>query len=135
MSGETQLGTLLASLQPRLLEEEYVFCSVPDLRYGDLTELKPLASFQEDEGLSLIVERSSAEAEGLAFESVFRVITLSVHSSLDAVGLTAAVASSLADKGISANMVAAHFHDHVLVPSEKAGEALDALLALAVSVA
>ena len=52
MSGETDLDKLLSLMQPRLIEGEYVFCSVPDSKYGDFTELKPLASFQEAEGLS-----------------------------------------------------------------------------------
>ena len=127
MAGETDLDKLLALLQPKLLEGEYVFCSVPNIRYGDLAELSPLASYQEDEGLSLILKKYAADAANLPYDSEFRGITLSVHSSLDAVGFTAAVANKLAGNGISANVVAAHFHDHVFVPAAKADLALQLL--------
>ena len=53
--------------------------------------------------------------------------SLMIHSSLDAVGLTAAVASRLADHGISANVVAGYYHDHIFVPVEAAEQALGAL--------
>lgn len=127
MAGELDLDLLLALLQPVLLDNEYVFCSLPDIRYGDLAELQPLACYQEDEGLSLILEKHRADEAGISYNSVFRGITLSVHSSLDAVGFTAAVANKLASKGISANVVAAHFHDHVFVPADKAEFALNLL--------
>jgi len=127
MAGETDLDKLLALLQPKLLEGEFVFCSVPDIRYGDLADLHPLACYQEDEGLSLLLEKHVADAAELQYNSVFRGITLSVHSSLDAVGFTAAVANKLAANGISANVVAAHYHDHVFVPADKAELALQLL--------
>ena len=126
MGGE-DLEKLLAFIQPVMLAEQYVFCSVPDIRYGDLAELRPLASFQEDEGLSLVLEKSVADAANLPYDSVFRGITLSVHSSLEAVGFTAAVSNKLAVNGISANVVAAHYHDHVFVPAAKADLALQLL--------
>lgn len=61
------------------------------------------------------------------YESLFKQITLTVYSSLDALGLTAAVARKLASHGISANVVAAYYHDHIFVQKEKADEALLAL--------
>lgn len=127
MAGETDLDKLLALLQPKLLEGEFVFCSIPDIRYGDLADLHPLACYQEDEGLSLLLEKHAADAAELQYSSVFKGITLSVHSSLDAVGFTAAVANKLAANGISANVVAAHYHDHVFVPADKAELALQLL--------
>ena len=68
-------------------------------------------------------------------ERHFRCITLRVHSSLHAVGLTAAVSAELARHAVSANVVAGYFHDHVLVPSDRAEEALKHLenLSLAAS--
>lgn len=113
-------------MQPELDNDEFVFCSVA----GDVSQyahLKPLASFNEAEGLTLIVTLQSARQAGIAFESTFRKITLTVHSSLEAVGLTAAVSSKLTEKEISANVVAAYYHDHIFVPSEKAESALAAL--------
>ena len=128
MSGLTDLDQLLAHLEPSLREGEYVFITVDDDTMTD--ELQPLATFVEDEGRSLIVERERAEAAGLAVEGVFRCITLTVHSSLEAVGLTAAVAGVLAEAGISANVVAAFHHDHVFVPAAHAERALSVLRGL-----
>ncbi|MEX0964445.1 MAG: ACT domain-containing protein [Pseudohongiellaceae bacterium] len=128
MAGEQDLDKLLAQLQPSLLPGDFVFCSVAAAKYGELAELQPIASYQEDEGLSLVLSKRSADEAGLAYESVFCCISLLVHSSLDAVGLTAAVAGRLAANEITANVIAAFHHDHVYVPKEKADLAL-ALLA------
>lgn len=118
MTGVTDLDTLLASLEPRLHAGELVFCTLPGAAYGDRTDLEPLAAFAEEEGLTLVVPRRRAEAAGLAWEGPFRCLILTVHSSLAAVGLTAAVAAALTDRGISANVLAAFHHDHLLVPAE-----------------
>ncbi len=130
MAGETDLDKLLTLLQPKLIDGDYVFCTVPGSRYGDLAALNPLASYREEEGLSLLLERRDAERGALDYDSVFKGITLSVHSSLDSVGLTAAVANKLATSGIPANVIAAHFHDHVFVPRERADLALQLLTEL-----
>ena len=124
MSGETHLEKLLTLIQPKLLPGEFVFCNLPGVDYADMAELQPIASCQEAEGLTLILEKSVADAVGLNYSSVFRRITLSVHSSLDAVGFTAAVTGKLAQHGISANVVAAYFHDHLFVPADKAETAM-----------
>ena len=124
MIGEMDIDKLLALLQPALLDGEYVFCSSPSLGYGDLDELQPISSYQEQEGLSLLLSKSAADSAGLSYSSVFCGITLSVHSSLDAVGFTGAVANKLARNGISANVIAAYYHDHVFVPADKAKLAL-----------
>ncbi len=131
MTGINNLAVLLQSLRPTLAQGEFVFLSFAGAVYGNQPELEPVASFREDEGLTLIVPRARADAAGLAYEAVFRMITLGVHSSLIAVGLTAAVAQCLAERGISANVVAAFHHDHVFVPSEVAVPALEALEVLA----
>jgi hypothetical protein len=83
-----------------------------------------LLPFKESEGLTLIISVEDAEKANIAYESKFKQITLTVHSSLDAVGLTAAIAIKLASHGISANVVAAYYHDHIFVQSEKADKAL-----------
>lgn len=129
MPGETELGKLLASLSPRLMEGEYVFCTFESARYGDLAHLEPIGAFSEAEGLSLIFPLSRAQQHGLKYEAVYRGITLGVQSSLDAVGLTAAFSSRLADCGISANVVAGYYHDHLFVRSEHAQRAVEALAA------
>ncbi|MEW6997397.1 ACT domain-containing protein [Colwelliaceae bacterium BS250] len=126
MVGETNLSKLLASMSPHLMPGEYVFCSVQG-DYSDFKDLAPLAFFRETEGLTLVISKDAALANELSFESVFRCITLTIHSSLDAVGLTAAVATKLAEKGISANVIAAYYHDHIFVQAQKAELAIKAL--------
>ena len=126
MLGETNLDKLLESMSPALIPGEYVFCTVKG-EYSDFQALSPLATFHESEGLTLVVTKEAAVAHQLSFESVFKGITLTVHSSLDAVGLTAAVSTKLAGKGISANVIAAYYHDHIFVQTEKAELAIEAL--------
>ncbi|WP_408901014.1 ACT domain-containing protein [Photobacterium piscicola] len=126
MSGITELSELLASMKPVLVESEFVFCTVT----GELKEyvdLQPKATFIEAEGLTLILEKKVAEKAQLAFSGSFRQITLTVHSSLEAVGLTAAVSAKLAEHNISANVVAAYYHDHIFVQATKADVAMIAL--------
>ena len=124
MNAETDLATLIRNLEPRTLPNTYVFCSVEDADYGDLSHTGPLASFAEPEGLTLVLTRESAEEEGLSYEGTFRCISLQVHSSLEAGGLTAAVTGELANHGISANVIAGYHHDHIFVPSRQAESAL-----------
>jgi len=130
MSGITDLTALLATLTPTLQPGEYVFGTVADAAIADLLVLKPLGMFREQEGLTLIVGKAVAEARAIPFEAAFKCITLTVHSSLEAVGLTATVAQRLAEHDISANVVAAYYHDHIFVPATKASQALAALQAL-----
>lgn len=127
MAGVTELDILLNSMSPELQRQEFVFCTVTG-DIGDYSSLNPIAIFVESEGLTLILEKSTAEKADLKFEGSFRQITLTVHSSLEAVGLTAAVSTKLASKGISANVIAAYYHDHIFVQSSKADAALSALL-------
>ena len=124
MTGEADLKKILATLSPQLDSREYVFCTFKNAVYGDHTQLQPIASYMEAEGLTLVVEKSSADREGIDYQAAFKCITLNVHSSLQAVGLTAAVSSLLAGHGISANITAAYYHDHIFVPAEDADRAL-----------
>ena len=126
MSGITDLDELLRSMRPELMPTEFVFCTTSGV-LADYVNLEPIATFAESEGLTLVLEKSQAEKAALAFEGIYQHITLTVHSSLDAVGLTAAVASKLASKGISANVIAAYYHDHIFVQKDKATAALSAL--------
>lgn len=126
MAAITELEELLRSMAPQLQDEEYVFCTLKD-RQVSYTHLNPLMVFQEKEGITLIITAQAARTAGQDAGQTYRQITLTVHSSLDAVGLTAAVAARLAEHNISANVVAAYFHDHIFVPSEKAHVALRAL--------
>lgn len=126
MSGILELESLLKSLSPELQPQEYVFCSVPNT-LSEMLALKPIATFLEKEGLTIILPKNVAEDKDLFFSSTYKMITLTVHSSLDAVGLTASVASKLSERGISANVIAAYYHDHIFVPSQRAEEAMEAL--------
>ncbi|MFZ1744221.1 MAG: ACT domain-containing protein [Pontixanthobacter sp.] len=124
---ETQ--DMIAGMSPSLDPQRWCFVTIAD--QGQAFALMPhaLATFREQEGLSLIVPQEAAHEAGMEAESYAR-ITLQVHSALDGVGLTAAVATALADAGIACNMVAAFHHDHAFVPAEQAEEALGILGAL-----
>lgn len=126
-NGSRELRQLLAAMEPRLLPAEFVFCSLPEAPRETLTDPNALATFREKEGLSLVLERGLADRRGIEYGPVMRCISLTVHSELESVGLTAAIASRLARRGISTNVIAAYFHDHVFVPAERADEALEAL--------
>jgi hypothetical protein len=130
MTGETQLATLLRSLDPELAAPEVVFVSFTDAQYGDYADLQPLAMVQEAEGMTLVVQKALADQFQLAYDGVFQCITLKVHSSLQAVGLTAAVSRQLAQRGISVNVLAGYYHDHIFVPAQQADTALSALKAI-----
>lgn len=128
MSGERDLELLIANLSPMLSDQEFVFCVLPDDQPTLITSA--FCVVRESEGITVILERTHADNHSLPFEGVFRRITLQVHSSLQAVGLTALVARRLADEGISANVVAGYFHDHVFVPADRAHEAVNLLQSL-----
>lgn len=114
-------------MSPELIEGDFVFCTVKNSKYGDYAETRPIASFAEAEGLTLVLLKDAAESSGLPYEGIFKCITLGIHSSLEAVGLTAAVAGELATHGIAANVIAAYFHDHIFVQSELAERAIGIL--------
>jgi len=123
--GETDLATLLRTLEPVLDGNEWVFVRVED---SEVPKYMPhaLASFREKEGMTLVIPRMKATEVQHSSGPMAR-ITLAVHSSLEAVGLTAAVSRTLANDGISANMIAAYHHDHVFVPLALADRAMDCL--------
>lgn len=132
MVGEKDLKKLLENLSPVLLEEEYIFCSMPGSNYGEFNSLKPIASFLEKEGLTLVVEKEKAKQANIKFQATFRCISLGVHSDLVSVGLTAKISSVLFEQNISANIIAGYFHDHVFVPSNQALRAFDFLKKLTI---
>lgn len=127
MSGITDLQTLIGSMEPVLKPGEYVFATFNDIDWRQIADLQPISVFKEDEGISLVVDRKTADENKIPYDSVFRLISLHVHSSLDAVGLTAAFSTALGNAGISANVVAAYYHDHIFMPTDKAEKALNVL--------
>jgi hypothetical protein len=126
-TGETDLAVLLATLSPQLNGGSYVFVRTDD---GKGLE-DAVVTVAEPEGRTLVLPRERAESLGMPYEFVASWITLRVHSSLAAVGLTAAVATRLAEEGISANVVAGYFHDHVFVPEDRRDDAMRLLRSLA----
>ena len=127
MSSITDLNQLIAQMRPALQPDHFVFCTFPGKKYGDFAELNPISAYLESEGLTLILPQTQADQANIAYDGTYRAITLQVHSSLEAVGLTAAVATKLTAHNISANVVAAYHHDHIFVQSDKAADALQAL--------
>jgi hypothetical protein len=129
MSGETDLTQLLRTMTPVLQPGTYVFCNVASLGGFDLTQI--IGFFREAEGVTLILPQTIADQLQLAYSYEAAWLTLTVHSSLAAVGLTAAFSKALADAQISCNVVAAYYHDHIFVAVQDADRALHALKQLA----
>ena len=115
-------------MRPVLHDGEYVF-SVTDEPSG-IDPHDIVMMLKEKEGYTIIVERNIADRLGLTYSSIFSWISLTVHSSLEAVGLTAAFSRALADRGISCNVVAGYYHDHIFVPLSDKERALQALFRL-----
>ncbi len=129
MSGELNLEKLLAGMSPVLDEREMFYCSLPGEAPSELVRVA-LGTFRESEGTTLILPRADAEAMAVPFSYPCRMITLQVHSALSAVGFLARVLAELAGRGISTNTISAYYHDHLLVPADRAQEALAILRAL-----
>ena len=87
MAGIKDLGTLLSSIDPILDERSFVFCTFPEFHWDDVHQLNPIGFFHEKEGLTLIITQQEAIDKNINYESVYKLISLNVHSSLDAVGL------------------------------------------------
>ena len=128
MSGGTDLDQLLATMEPALAEGRFVYASVPVAALAAHLSRGPIGLFREEEGITLILP--AVAADGLAASAPMRLITLTVHSSLEAVGLTAAFSAALTRAGISANVVAGYYHDHIFVPERDADRAIETLQAL-----
>ncbi|MET3538284.1 ACT domain-containing protein [Chryseobacterium limigenitum] len=125
MTGEKDLKTLLQSMKPHLNEGEYVFCTVEKFPTIDLNEI--ICFFKEQEGITLIIKKELADLLNLKYEFVASWITLEIHSSLEAVGLTAAFSEALTSKKISCNVIAGYFHDHIFVSVDDADNAMKEL--------
>jgi hypothetical protein len=121
------LTGLLANLQPVLAGARYVFVSMDESSVPRHLVSASFATVREREGLTLVLDEERAVDAGFDGLAPFARITLNVHSGLRAVGLTAAVAGALATADIPANVVAGCHHDHVFVPVEMSGEALEIL--------
>jgi uncharacterized protein len=129
MTGETDLRVLLAAMGPQLHSDEFVFYTIPGSGNVRL-DFEPLALFREAEGMTVIARRADAQAAGVTFSSTWRLISLRIHSDLEAVGFLAVITQELASAGISTNVISAFYHDHIFVPPAKAEAALEKLRAL-----
>ncbi|EFL89725.1 ACT domain-containing protein [Ahrensia sp. R2A130] len=122
MAGETNLGELIRSLSAILVDGVFVFVTVqPGQAPKDIA---PRMVFEEAEGTTLILLKSDAEAYSLPYEFPCRMITLNIHSSLEAVGFMALIASELAKHDMGVNPVSGFFHDHLFVPEGREDDAM-----------
>lgn len=126
--GQTDLKELLKTLKPQHIPGDYVFCVVQDLRGINIDDI--VMVFKENEGTTIILKNTLADQLEFSYSFVAAWITLTVHSSLEAVGLTATFSEALAEKGISCNVVAAYYHDHIFVNKKDSKKAMDILMKL-----
>ena len=122
---EKDLNTLLKTMNPTLNVGEYVFCTIKDLNQIDQSEI--ISFFKEHEWVTIILEKHVADKYHLEYSFIASWITLTVHSSLEAVGLTAAFATALTKENISCNVVAGYYHDHIFVDKKDTEKAMGAL--------
>ena len=125
MAGETNLKVLLSSMTATLVDGIYVFLTLSDQQLP--IKVKPRMVFEEAEGTTYILRKEEAENAGLDYEFESRMITLEIHSSLDAVGFIARIATELAKADMGVNFVSGYFHDHLFVPDGRHAEALQIL--------
>ena len=125
MAGETNLHVLLSSMTATLVDGVYVLVTLNGQQLP--TKVKPRMTFEEAEGTTYILRKEEAEDAGLDYEFSSRMITLNIHSSLDAVGFIARVATELAKADMGVNPVSGYFHDHLFVPDGRHAEALQIL--------
>ena len=129
MPGETALDRLLSGMAPMLCEDAYTFSVFEKLEQLP-SRARIFATVHEDEGITVIAPERDIEGAGPSGTGTWARISLNIHSALSAVGLTAAVSGALATVGISANVIAGHYHDHLFVPWEQRHRALDVLVRL-----
>lgn len=125
MTGEKNLEKLLKTMKPKHNIGDYVFCVVANLDTLNLNDI--VLVFKETEGITIVIKKELADSLLLKYSFIASWITLTVHSSLDAVGLTAAFSSALSQEGISCNVVAAYYHDHIFVAKKDTEKTMEIL--------
>lgn len=121
----TNLTILLQNLKPTLNPGEYVFCTISSVGKINMEEI--IMIFKESESFTVVLLREAADKIGLGYDVVYSWITLTVHSSLEAIGLTAAFSNALSDQNISCNVVAGFYHDHIFVNIKDTAASIHAL--------
>ncbi len=128
MAGETHLTQLIKGMTPILNKGDFVFTTVKDA--SKINRSDTVCEFREEEGVTLVIEKQKADDLKLDYDYIAAWITLEIHSSLEAVGLTALFSSELAKNNISCNVIAAYYHDHIFVAKEDAEKAVQVLTGL-----
>ena len=129
MSGETDLNKLLGSMNAVLQDGTFVFATLNDQEI--IRQANAVMVFTEPEGTTLILRREEAARLNIVHEFPCRMITLNVHSALEAVGFIARIATMLAELGMGVNPVSGYYHDHLFVPQDRVEVAMAALKQMA----
>ena len=125
MSAKENLKEILENLNPYLVKESFIFMTSKEPIKELVNSLNPLATFIENEGSTLVITKEIADKNSIRYETIFKCISLSVHSSLESSGLIATLSSELSKQDIPANVFAGYFHDHIFVPNDMAKKALE----------
>ena len=125
MPGQTDLKKILESIDPYLVDESFIFMTTDQSLSSISNTLNPIASFMENEGLSLVITQATADKNAITYDSVFSCISLGVHSSLESYGLISTISKELTQNNISTNVFSGYYHDHIFVQSSKAHQALE----------
>ena len=125
-----ELNDILGNLKPRILEGSFVFTTSNDELDHLMKTFKPIATFREEEGITLVISKDEADKFNIKYDSLFRCISLGVHSSLNSYGLISSISSELTKKKISSNVFSGFYHDHIFVQADLADTAIQVINSL-----